>query len=59
MNQIPVGSLFYASKHDSHLFRIEIRLRNYKRKIDKDVLFFSERKSPDMHILFIKYIDSI
>jgi hypothetical protein len=33
-------SLFYASKHACNLFLIEIRLRNYRRLIDKDILFF-------------------
>lgn len=55
MNQIPVGSLFYASKHDSHLFRIEIRLRNYKRKIDKDVLFFNILKEQPQLECIVSY----
>jgi len=34
------GTLFYASKHACNLFLIEIRLRNYRQRTDKDILFF-------------------
>jgi hypothetical protein len=40
MSDIPIGSIINLTKKCRYLFRIEIRLRNYTRRIDKELLFY-------------------
>jgi hypothetical protein len=49
------GTLFYASKHACNLFLIEIRLRNYRRRIDKDILFFKILKEQPNFECIVSY----
>jgi hypothetical protein len=49
------GTLFYASKNACNLFPIEIRLRNYRQRIDKDILFFKILKEQPNFECIVSY----
>ena len=51
-SDIPVASLIKAPKSKCSLFLIEIRLRNYTRRVDKEILFYKiQQKIPDLEFI--------
>ena len=55
MSTIPIGSVERASKRPSYLFCIEIRLRNYVRRIDRDILFYKMQQDQSQIECIVSY----